>query len=258
MAKKRKMLKEIAQKTSSFTATASAEAAKPVSVELIAHFAPSSTCAETYRSIRTTLLLAGNDSKVKTFIVTSALPLEGKTTTVSNLAVTLAQLGKSTLIIDADLRNPGLHRVFKVRNLSGLSNFLRGGMSPKDLLQTTNVPGLFLINAGPVPPNPMELLGLQRMGSLIDELKGSFDYVLIDTPPILAVSDALVLRPWIDSVILVVWGGKTSGEALRRAREKLAMHKIKSSGVILNNIRLRDFDYYYVRQYYKHYGSTGA
>jgi len=232
--------------------------AEPASFELIAHFAPGSSYAEHFRTIRTTLLLAAPDSKLKTLAVTSALPQEGKTTTISNLAVTFAQTGRRVLIIDADLRNPGQHRIFKIKNLNGLTNYLAGGMELKGILHATDIPRLFLINAGPVPPNPLELLGSDKMALLLDELKASFDYILIDTPPILAVSDAIVLGPKIDGMILVVWGGKTSREDFRRAQEKLGIHKIKTTGVIINNLPIRDYEYSNMGRYYKYYHSVGA
>jgi len=226
------------------------ELAKPIPFELISSLAPNSTYAEHYRSIRTTLLLSAPDTKLKTLVVTSALPKEGKTSTLSNLAVTLTQAGKRVLIIDADLRNPCQHKIHKIKNMAGLSNFLAGNITIGNILNATSIPQLFLINAGPVPPNPMELLGSGKMAALLDELKSTFDYILIDSPPVLAVSDALVLGPKIDGMILVVWGEKTSRDALRRAREKLDAHRIKSVGVIINNVRLRDFEYYYTNRYY--------
>jgi capsular exopolysaccharide synthesis family protein len=111
-----------------------------------------------------------------------------------------------------------------------------------------------LINAGPVPPNPVELLGSEKMGSLIDSMKQHFDYILFDSPPLLPVSDAVVLGPKIDGVILVVWGGKTTRDALKRAKEKLDMHQIRCAGVIINNISLDEHDYYYMKHYYHYYG----
>ena len=226
------------------------EPAKPIPFELISSLAPSSTYAEYYRSIRTTLLLAAPDSNLKTLVITSALPQEGKTSTVSNLAVTLAQAGKRVLIIDADLRNPSQHKVHKIQNVLGLSSFLAQSIPLGTILRMTSISQLFLISAGPVPPNPMELLGSGKMAALLDEMKLIFDYILVDSPPVLAVSDALVLGPIIDAMILVVRGEKTSRDALRRAREKLDAHKIKCIGVIINNVRLRDFEYSYTNRYY--------
>ena len=234
------------------------EEAEPHSIELVTHFAPKSTYSENYRSIRTTLLLAMPDSKLKTIAVTSALPREGKTVTTSNLGVALAQAGKKVVIVDADLRKPCQNRIFKLKGMSGLTNYLAAGMVLRDLVQPTAVPNLYLIAAGPVPPNPVELLGSEKMAVMLDELKKVFDYILLDTPPALAVSDAVVMGPHLDGAILVVRGGQTSRDALRSAREMLDKHKIRTVGVIINDVRVRDYGYYYMGRYYKYYGRPEA
>ncbi len=227
------------------------------SMDLIVHFSPGSSFSEYYRSIRTTLLLSAADAKTQAVAVTSPLPQEGKTATISNLAVSLAQAEKSVVIIDADLRRPRLHKIFRIKNLSGLTKYLMGDLPIKDLLRATPIPTLFLINAGPVPPNPLELLGSEKMANLIDRLKQNYDFVLLDTPPMLAVSDAIVLGSRLDGAILVVQGGKTPREALRQAREKLDAHRIKGLGVIINRVNLRNFnDYYYADSYYTYQGYT--
>jgi capsular exopolysaccharide synthesis family protein len=224
------------------------------SIELITHFSPKSNLSESYRTIRTGLLLSSTDQKPKAIIVSSALPEEGKSATLSNLAVTLAQAGKAVLIVDSDFRKPSQHRIFKIRNLDGLTNYLTRDTELKSLIKPTEIPNLFLVNSGPLPPNPAELLGSEKMAGFIEAIKGSFDYVLFDSPPVLTVSDAMVLGPKIDGVILVVWGGKTPREALRRAKEKIDLMKIKTLGVVINNIDVREHDYYYQYQYYHYYG----
>ena len=226
------------------------------SLELITHFSPKSNISENYRSIRTTLLLSSPDDKLKSMVISSPLSQEGKTSTISNLAVTFAQAGKVVLVVDSDLRKPKLHKIFKIKNLRGLTNYLTDGVEIKDLIKETDVPNLFLINAGPVPPNPVELLGSEKMAEFIRSVKESFDYVFFDSPPLLAVSDALVMGPQIDGVVLTVWGGKTSREALKRTKEKLDQHKIKTVGVILNNVNIKENDYYYMKHYYKYYGES--
>ena len=222
------------------------------------HFAPKSKYSENYRSIRTTLLLAMPDSKLKTIAVTSALPREGKTATTSNLGVALAQAGKNVVVVDADLRKPCMNRIFKLKGRSGLVNYLAAGAALGDVIQATAIPKLYVVAAGPVPPNPVELLGSEKMAALLDELRRVFDFVLIDTPPALAVSDAVVMGPHLDGAILVVRGGRTSRDALRSARDMLDKHKIKIVGVIINDVRVRDYDYYYMGRYYKYYGRPEA
>jgi polysaccharide biosynthesis transport protein len=231
---------------------------EPRSIELVTHFAPKSTYSENYRSIRTTLLLAAPDSKLKTVVLTSALPREGKSATVSNLGVVLAQAGKNVVIVDADLRKPRQHRIFKLKGRRGLVNYLAAGAIFEDVVQATAIPKLYVVAAGPVPPNPVDLLGSEKMAALLTELRKVFDFVLIDTPPALAVSDAVVMGPYLDGAILVVRGGQTSRDALRSAREMLDRHKIKTVGVIINDVRVRDYDYYYMGRYYKYYGRPEA
>jgi capsular exopolysaccharide synthesis family protein len=225
------------------------------SIELITHFAPKSNFSESYRSIRTALLLSSTDSKMKALVVTSPLAAEGKTATVSNLAVTLAQANKKVLLVDADLRKPRLHKIFRIKNLVGLTNYLTSDVDIKELIKATEVPNLYFVNSGPVPPNPAELLGSDKMAHFIDSLERTFDYALFDTPPLLAVTDAVVMGPKI-GIILIVWGGKTSREALKRAREKLDLTKIKSLGVIINKLSPREHDYYYKHYYYHYYGES--
>jgi polysaccharide biosynthesis transport protein len=223
-------------------------------IDLVSFRAPNSNIAESYRSIRTSLLLTSAEPRPKCILVTSALAQEGKTATLSNLAVTLAQAGKKVLIVDADLRKPRQHQIFKIKNENGLTNFLAHQSEAKDLIKMTEVPNLGLINAGPVPPNPVELLGSEKMGALIHALRTAFDYILFDTPPILAVTDALDLGSMLDGAILVVWGEKTSRHAVRRARERLGMVKIRVLGVVLNKVLIRKHDNYFRYGYYGQYG----
>jgi capsular exopolysaccharide synthesis family protein len=224
------------------------------SIDLISFLSPKSNVAESYRSLRTAFLLSSAEPRPQCIAVSSPMPREGKTATLANLAVTLAQAGKQVLVVDADLRKPRLHRVFNVRNLNGLTNYLTGKMEMAKLIKVTEVPNLLLINSGPVPPNPVELLGSEKMTSLIGLLRKTFDYVLFDTPPILAVTEALDLGSRLDGVILVVWGERTSREALKRAYEKLDMVKVRTLGVVLNNVVVRKHDYNYRHGYYGEYG----
>ncbi len=230
---------------------------EPTSIELIPFESPTSAYSESYRSIRSSLLLSPDVSALKCLAVASPLAQEGKTSTTSNLAVTLAQAGKSVLIVDSDLRRPRQHRIFKMPNTGGLSNFLTGTLRISDLIKPTKVPNLFLINAGPVPINPNELLGSEKMTTLINDLRRLFDYVLFDTPPLLAVTDGLVLATRLDGLILVVWSEKTPREALKTAKEKLDMAGIKTLGVIVNSLVFRKHDYYSKRHYYQSYDKDG-
>ena len=161
---------------------------------------------------------------------------------------------KKVVLIDTDLRKPRLHKIFKMKNLNGLTNYLTSGNSVKELVKPTAIENLFFINSGPVPPNPAELLNSDKMSRLIDALKQTFDYLLFDTPPILAVSDALELSARVDGIILIVWGEKTSKEALKRAKEKLDLSKVKTLGAIINNLKIRRHDYYSKHHYYDYYG----
>lgn len=226
------------------------------SIDLITDVSPKSSFSESYRTIRTAILLSSTELGSKAFIVSSPLPSEGKTTTIGNLAVAMAQAGKRVLLIDADLRKPRQHRIFKMRNLSGMTNYLTGSIDIKELIKTTNIHNLFVINAGPVPPNPAELLGSEKMAEFIQSVKKAFDIVLIDTPPVLSVTDPLVVGRNVDGVILVVWGGKTSREALKRAKERMDLTNVKTIGVILNRINMKEHDYYYKHHYYHYYGES--
>lgn len=223
-------------------------------IELVAFLSPSSAYSESYRTIRSSLLLSFTDPNLKCIAVSGPLPQEGKTTTLCNLAITLSQAGKRVLVVDSDLRKPRQHKIFRLLNVRGLSSYLAGAIGPEALIKPTDVPDLFLINAGPIPPNPIELLGSERMTALLADLRRQFDYVLFDTPPILAVTDGLVLGAKLDGIILVVRSERTSREALRLTSEKLQMAKVNALGVIINNLIIRKHDYHYRHEYYHYYG----
>ena len=225
----------------------------PGSIELVPHYFPNSRLAESYRSIRTALLLSSADNPVKTVAVTSAMPGEGKTITTANLAVTLAQSGKTVIVVDADLRRPRQHRVFKVKNTFGLTTYLTDSIEIKNVVKSTEIANLFLINAGPIPPNPAELLGSDKMTRFIRMMSDESDFVIFDLPPMLEISDALVLGAKVDGMVLVVWGDKTSREALKKAREKLDLLKVRTLGVIINNVTVPSHGAYYYKDEYHHY-----
>ena len=223
-------------------------------IELIAAREPQSIQAESYRSIRTTLLVSSPPGRIKTLLFTSPLAREGKSSTVSNMAITLAEASKRVVIVDSDLRKPKQTRIFGAGNGDGpgLSRFLSSSIDPGDVAKPTDIANLFLISSGPLPANPIELLTSERMDGLIGHLKRNFDFILLDTPPLLAVSDALAMGPMADAIILVARGGQTPIQAIKQAKQKLDAHKLRCLGVILNGVDLIEQDGYYAHEYY-HY-----
>ncbi|GGD76253.1 tyrosine protein kinase [Paenibacillus nasutitermitis] len=182
-------------------------------------------------------------------MVASAQVDEGKTTTISNLAIAYAQEGKKVLLLDADLRKPSLHRVLSQNNRNGLTNILTDQIKWRDAIKSTEIENLSVLVAGPIPPNPSEILGNHRMNSLLEELKEQFDIVLIDTPPILAVTDSLIVSALCDGVIMVVSAGKVDKELVKKAKASLEHVNARIIGAVLNNINRKDiksgFNYVY-------------
>jgi capsular exopolysaccharide synthesis family protein len=223
-------------------------------IEMIASRDPQSIQAESYRSIRTTLLVSSPPGRIKTILFTSPLASEGKSSTVSNLGIAFAEAGKRVVIVDSDLRKPKQAKLFGILNVSGpgLSQYLSSEIEPKDIIRPTGIPNLSIIASGPPPANPIELLSSERMDKLVAYLKRSYDFAMFDAPPILAVSDTMALGPMADTIILVVRGGQTPIPALKQARTKLDAHKLKCLGVILNGIDMVEQDGYYSRQYYNY------
>ena len=223
-------------------------------IDLIALHEPQSIQSESYRSIRTTLLVSAPAGRIKTLLFTSPLAKEGKSATVANLGTTLAEASKTVVIVDSDLRKPRQSRIFwsHPNNSPGLSRYLSGNAELDDVIKPTEIPHLYLVSSGPLPTNPIELLTSENMESLVAYLKKKFDYVLFDTPPLLAVSDALAMGAMADAIILVARGGQTPIPALKQAKQKLDAHKLKCLGVVLNGVDLLEQDGYYAKQYY-HY-----
>jgi polysaccharide biosynthesis transport protein len=219
-------------------------------VELVTQVRPQSQMAESYRALRTSLLLSNLGSPPKVIMVTSALPQEGKTTTSINTAVVLAQKGVRVLLIDADLRRPSIHKTLGMGPRSGLSNVLTGSTSLEQAITRTAIlPNLFVLPAGTPPPNPAELLASSNMRDVLAKLCQEYDHIVLDTPPSLSVTDAVVLSPRADAVILVIRSGKTTRQALRRACDILAQVNAKVVGVLLNAVDLSSPDYYYYYEY---------
>ena len=215
---------------------------------------PRSPLAESYRSLRTNVQFSNIDQPPKTIVITSANPLEGKSTTAANLAVAMAQSGLSVVLVDADMRRPSQHRIFEVPNDYGLTNvLLQEGIEAKGFVHDTKVDKLGLMTTGPLPPNPSELLGSQRMRNLLGVLKEQFDAVIIDTPPVLAVTDPVVLAPNVDGVILVVGAGETRRDAAQRAASNLNQVGARLLGVALNKLSRNGHSY----GYYYYYSPTG-
>lgn len=223
-------------------------------IELIASREPQSIQAESYRSIRTTLLVSSPPGKIKSILFTSPLAREGKSSTISNLGIAFAETGKRVVVVDADLRKPRQARLFGMLGSGGpgLSQFLNSAIDPADIILPTGIPNLSIVKSGPLPPNPIELLSSEKMDQLVAYLKRGFDFALFDTPPLLAVSDALAMGPMADALIMVVRSGQTPIQALRQAKSKLDAHKLKCLGVILNEVDLIEQDGYYARQYYSY------
>ena len=225
-------------------------------VELITQSRPQSQMAESYRALRTSLLLTSLGAPPKVILITSALPQEGKTTTSLNCGIVLAQKGSRVLLIDADLRRPSIHKALGMGPRTGLSNVLTGGATVQQAtVRSTVLPTLFVLPAGTPPPNPAELLASANMGDILTQLREQYDHIVIDTPPALSVTDAVIMSTRADAVVLVIRSGQTTKQALRRARDILARVNAKVAGVLLNAADLTSPDYYYYYEYQGKYGN---
>ncbi len=225
--------------------------------DLLAHRKPKSNISEAYRNIRTSLLYTSPNQESKAYVVSSAGPQEGKTTTAINLAIALAHGGKKVLLVDSDLRKPRIHKTFKISADKGLTNCLVGQDSVKDVAYQTEIENLSLMPSGPIPPNPAELLDSPRMKELMAEMKESYDTVIFDSPPLIAVTDAAVLAAQSNGTIQVIWAGNTSRKVVELGRERIENIGAKVIGVILNNMRVSrgGYYYYYYPRYYKYYST---
>jgi len=222
-------------------------------IELVAQHLPKSQMSEAFRALRTSILLSQADHPPQVILVTSALPREGKTTAAANLAVTLAQLGDKTVLVDADLRKPGVGRLLNLAGgkYAGLSSYL-AGVSSLDLVSVPHpaIPNLVAIPTGPLPPNPADLLSSHKLVEAIAELRTKFKFIVIDSPPIMAATDAVILSVQADGVLLVVRSGETPKEAFTRTRDLLNSVKCRILGVVLNAVDSGAPDYYYSYRYY--------
>lgn len=219
----------------------------PKAVSLITLVDKSSPVSERYRTVRTNIQFASSaDHQIKTLVVTSSGPGEGKSTTSANLAVVFANSGQSVLLVDADMRKATVHKTFQLANNVGLSNVLSSDMGVKEAAQRSVVPNLYIMTSGPKAPNPSELLGSTRMDQLIMELRDSYDFIIFDMPPIVAVTDAQIMASKADGTMLVVRENVTRKDSLQKARELLSIVNANVLGAVFNgSTDENDQGYYY-------------
>ena len=217
---------------------------------IISYNDPKSVISEQYRAIRTNIEYSNVDQNTKTILVTSSDKNEGKTTTVSNLAVSFANLNKKVLLIDCDLRNASIHKMFRLNNIYGLTDILAKDRAVDKCIQETELKNLYVLTAGAIPPNPAEILSSEKMKNLIEDLKNIYDYIFIDTPPIGLVTDAGALSSFIDGVVLVVKSESVEKKYLEETKKKLDAVDARILGAILNSYKSEQKDY----NYYSYYG----
>jgi len=217
---------------------------------LITDINPRSPISETYRTLRTNIEFSSIDREIRTLMLTSAGPAEGKSTTTANLAVTYAQAGKRVIVVDADLRKPTLHHTFGLTNRWGLTSVMIGQASLEQVIQESSVEHLWCLTSGPLPPNPSEMLASNKMTSLLDALREDFDIVIIDTPPVIAVTDAQIVASKCDGVIMVIDYGHVKREIAVKAKQLLELAHANLLGVVINNKKhMKNKEYYYYYYY---------
>jgi capsular exopolysaccharide synthesis family protein len=229
-----------------------ADAGKPGRVALVPHEDPTSALAEAYRSVRTALQFSTASGAPRRLVVTSSSKNEGKSTTALALAINFAQMGKPVLIIDADLRNPVLHKLLKIDNSRGLSNYLSGNIGALQAVHNTPVPNLFVMTTGPLPPNPVELLSGMKMLSLLSQCEEHFAHVIVDGPPVLGIADAIVLCNQVDNSVFVIESAKTRKGHAKAALKRLHQAGVHPLGVILTKIDAYHDLYGYNSYYYQY------
>ncbi|MFH1351241.1 MAG: polysaccharide biosynthesis tyrosine autokinase [Pseudomonadota bacterium] len=225
--------------------------------ELVTLHSPKSTASEAYRGIRTSILFSSAESEPQVILVSSAGPREGKTISTINLAVTMAQSGSKVIILDCDMRRPKVHKIFDIPRDQGMTNLLVGNMEIKSAIFNTPIPNLDVIPCGPIPPNPSEILGSSRMTKLLEILKKNYTRILIDTPPITAVTDAVVLSKSVDGVVIVIRTNETAREIIQNGLSQLKSVGSNVLGAILNGVVMGRDSYYYYQYYYYYYGEDG-
>ena len=225
-------------------------------INLVTQHDPKSPAAEAYKVIRTSIQFAKAGNSLKTIAITSCTPDEGKSTTAANLAIVLTQTGKRVLLMDCDMRNPTVHKNFKLSNKVGLSSCISLGTALAEAVQETEIENLDALTSGVIPPNPSELLGSERMQHILARAQEEYDYVLLDTPPVLPVTDTLVLGSLVDGLILVLDSGEVKVEMARDVKNQLMHAGANILGVVLNKVRSEHHGYGY--GYYYYYGHEGA
>ena len=231
--------------------------AKPVtdggSLDQFIHRNPKSTVAECCRSIRTNLHFMSPDKTLKRILITSPSPRDGKTFNVVNLATVMAQSNQRVLIVDTDLRRPAIHHAFGMDNTIGLTDLILGEVDYDDVLLPTDISGVDILTCGPIPPNPTELMHTERFRKVIDDLDERYDRIIFDSPPVIAVADAMILANAVDGVIFVIRAGRTSKEGAKRAKNLLSAINARLLGAILNDLDLGDraYRYHYYYSYYQ-------
>lgn len=231
-----------------------------INERLVTHLRPKSPVSEAYRTLRTNILFSSPGKPKKAFVVTSSGPKEGKSTSISNLAITFAQMGTRTLLVDADLRRPVIHKLFGLDKRLGLTNILVGRSTLSEAVQRVeSLPHLDVLTSGIIPPNPAELLGSEAMQFFLDEAREKYEIILLDAPPIIAVTDPSVLAPLVDGVILVIRSAQAQRDAVMHAMEQLQRVNAPLLGALLNSIQASNVygSYYYYYHYHYYYGADG-
>lgn len=227
----------------------------PRTIKLITYEGAKSPIVEAYKTLRTNIQFSFPDGNLKVLLITSSGPAEGKSTTAVNLAITMAEADMKVLLIDADLRKPAQHRTFGISNTKGLTNALVENGDYKQLVQSPGIKGMDILTSGPKPPNPSELLGSEKMKHLLDSLKEDYDLIILDTPPVLPVTDAAVLSSLADGVVLVAAHGQATYDALYQAKASLEKVNAKIIGILLNRVPVSSHGGYYYYYYYDDQGN---
>lgn len=223
--------------------------------QLVTLVDPRSVVSEMYHILSANLNFASIDDKVRSLVVTSSTPGEGKSTVSSNLAVVTAQAGKKTIIVDGDLRKPTVHRVFQVSNLIGVTNVLLKEFELSDAIQKSSIQHLDVLTSGPIPPNPADVVGSEAMRTLIASLTSQYELVIIDSPPILSVTDVRLLARAVDGLLFVVGSGIVKRQALTKAQEALQLSGTRILGSVINKKKLSKMEQ---KNYYYEYGENGS